>query len=389
MPGLRPGTRGPGEDERFMRMALEMAARARGRTLPNPMVGAVVVRSGRVIARAWHSTAGRPHAEALALAQAGTAAKGATLYISLEPCSHTGRTPPCTDAILRAGLRRVVAAMVDPDPRVRGRGLRRLRAAGVRTAVGVLEPQARALNEPFITRVGRGRPFVTVKIAQSLDGRIAPAAAHQRRGTSSAAGRVPPRSPGGRSRWISGPAARRWARRLRSKQDAILVGVNTVLADNPRLTARGEPLKVVLDSSLRTFPGARLFSGGGRVLIATTRHASRERENRLCRAGAEVIRLPAWNGRVHFPALLKELARRGISRLLVEGGGEVVASALRARAVDRAVWIIAPKIFGAGGCVPAVGGPGIRSLGRAVRLKNVQTRHLGEDWVMTGDPRFP
>ncbi len=363
-----------------MRMALDLGSLARGRTLPNPMVGAVVVRSGRVIARAWHSKAGRPHAEALALARAGARAKGATLYISLEPCSHTGRTPPCTDAILRAGIRRVVAAMVDPDPRVRGRGLRRLRAAGVRTAVGVLEPQARALNEPFITRVGRGRPFVTVKIAQSLDGRIADSKGH--------------------SRWISGPAARRWARQLRSEQDAVLIGVKTLLADNPRLTVRSksvgsrqkavgrEPLKIVLDSSLRTPPGARLFSGGGRVLIATTRRAPWARENRLRGAGAEVIRLPARNGRVHFPAALKELARRGISRLLVEGGGEIIASALQAQAVDRVVWIIAPKLFG-GGCVPAVGGPGIRSLGRAVRLKNVQTRRLGEDWVMTGDPRFP
>jgi diaminohydroxyphosphoribosylaminopyrimidine deaminase/5-amino-6-(5-phosphoribosylamino)uracil reductase len=374
-----------------MQMALEIAARARGRTLPNPMVGAVVVRSGRVIARAWHSKAGRPHAEALALARAGAAAKGATLYISLEPCSHIGRTPPCTEAILKSGVRRVVAAMVDPDPRVRGRGLRRLRAAGVRTAVGLLEPQARALNEPFITRVGRGRPFVTVKIAQSLDGRIAPAAAHQRRGTSSTARRVPPRSPGGESRWISGPAARRWVHRLRSEQDAILVGVNTLLADNPRLTVRGkkgarDPVRVVLDSRLRTPSGARLFRSRVPVWIVTTPKASRRKELRLRAAGAEVIRLPARNGRVHFPAALKDLARRGISRLLVEGGGEVVASALQAQAVDRVVWIIAPKLFG-GGCVPAVGGPGIRSLGRAVRLKNVQTRRLGEDWVMTGEIR--
>ncbi len=362
-----------------MRMALDLAARARGRTLPNPMVGAVVVRSGRVVGRGRHSKAGRPHAEILALARAGAAAKGATLYISLEPCSHTGRTPPCTEAILRAGLRRVVAAMVDPDPRVRGRGLRRLRRAGLRTAVGVLESQARALNEPFITRVGRGRPFVTVKIAQSLDGRIADSQ--------------------GQSRWISGPAARRWAHRLRSEQEALLVGVKTVLADNPRLTVRSksegsrqkavgrEPLKIILDSSLRTPPGARLFSGGGRVLIATTRHASRERENRLRRAGAEIIRLPAEKGRVRFNAVLRELAERGISKLMIEGGGEVTASAFKAGVVDRVAWIIAPKIFGAGGCVPAVGGPGIRSLNRAVRLKNLRARRLGEDWVMTGEVR--
>ena len=361
-----------GEDLRFMQMALDLAARARGGTLPNPMVGAVVVRSGRVAGRGWHSKAGRPHAEALALARAGAASKGATLYVSLEPCSHTGRTPPCTEAILKAGVRRVVAAMVDPDPRVRGRGLRRLRASGVRTAVGVLESEARALNEPFITRAGRGRPFVTVKIAQSLDGRIADA--------------------GGRSRWISGPAARRWAHRLRSEQEALLVGVNTVLADDPRLTVRfksgnRKPLKVVLDSSLRTPPKAKLFSGGGPVLIATTGRASRAREDRLRAAGAEVIRLPGRSGRVHFPEVLKLLAKRGISKLMIEGGGEVVASALKSRAVDRVAWILAPKIFGAGGCVPAVGGPGIRSLNQAVRLKNLRAVRLGEDWVMTGEVR--
>ena len=359
-------------DVRFMRMALDLAARARGGTLPNPMVGAVVVRSGRVAGRAWHSKAGRPHAETLALAQAGAAAKGATLYVSLEPCSHQGRTPPCTEAILKAGVRRVVAAMVDPDPRVRGRGLRRLKAAGVRTAVGVLGPQARALNEPFITRVSRGRPFVTVKIAQSLDGRISDSK--------------------GRSRWISGPAARRWAHRLRSEQDALLVGVNTVLADNPRLTVRfrsgnRNPLKIVLDSSLRTPSKARLFSGGGRVLIATTRRASRQRENRLRGAGAEVIRLPGRAGRVHFPGVLKMLARRGISKLMIEGGSEVTASALKARAVDRIAWILAPKLFGAGGCVPAVGGPGIHSLNQAIRLKNLRAVRKGEDWVVTGEIR--
>ena len=363
-----------GADARFMRMALELAARARGRTLPNPMVGAVVVRSGRVIARAWHSKVGRPHAEALALARAGAAAKGATLYVSLEPCSHTGRTPPCTGAILKSGVRRVVAAMVDPDPRVRGRGLRRLRAAGLRTAVGVLGDQARALNVPFITRVGRGRPFVTVKIAQSLDGRIAAAT--------------------GKSRWISGPAARRWAQRLRSEQDAVLVGVKTVLADNPRLTVRAgknrrDPVRVVLDSRLRTPPNARLFREKTPLWILTTAKASRRKELRLREAGADVIRLPARNGRVDFPAALKTLAKRGISRLMIEGGGEVVASALQARAVDRLVWIIAPKIFGAGDCVPAVGGPGIRSLGRAVRLSGLRARRLGEDWLMTGSPRFP
>jgi len=362
-----------------MRMALRLAARAKGQTFPNPMVGALVVRSGRVVGQGYHRKAGGPHAEALALAQAGPAAAGSTLYLTLEPCSHTGRTPPCTEAILKSGIRRVVAAMVDPNPRVRGRGLRRLRARGVRTAVGILEPEARALNEIFIHRMSSQRPFITLKLAQSLDGRIATTA--------------------GCSRWISGSAARRWARRLRAENDAVLVGVNTVLADNPQLTIRSRVkgggwrerllLKIVLDSKLRTPAGARILSSSGPVLIAATRSAPRSREFRLRKAGAEVIRFPSENGKVRLTAVLKKLARRGVSRLLIEGGGEVAASALEARAVDRAVWIIAPKILGGKEAVPAVGGKGVRSLNRAARLENVRVRRLGEDWVMEGKVRFP
>ena len=357
-----------------MRMALDLAARAGGGTLPNPRVGAVVVRSGRVVGRAFHSKAGRPHAEALALAKAGAAAEGGTLYVSLEPCSHTGRTPPCVKAILESGVRRVVSAMVDPDPRVRGRGLRALRRRGVRTAVGVLEKEARALNRVFVTRVGKGRPFVTLKLAQSLDGRIAAA--------------------GGRSRWITGPAARRRVHRLRAENDAVLVGINTVLADDPRLTARRggsgrQPVRVILDSSLRTPPGARLFRSAAPVWIAAGSRASKKKERRLREAGAEILRFPSRNGRVPFRALMKELARREISRLLIEGGAEVAASALRSAAVDRMVWMIAPKIIGAGGSVPSVGGQAASSPAGIARLEQVRSRRLGKDWVLEGKVRFP
>lgn len=350
-----------------MALALRLAARARGKTSPNPMVGAVVVRSGKIVGRAWHSKAGRPHAETLALAQAGPAAKGSTLYVSLEPCAHTGRTPPCVNAILKAGVLRVAAAMVDPDPRVRGKGLRRLRGAGVRTTVGILEKEARALNEAFIMRVSRSRPFVTLKLAQSLDGKIA--------------------ANGGRSRWISGPAARRWAHRLRSGEDAVMVGVKTVLADNPRF--KEKPVRVILDSALRTPVRARLFASKAPVWIAASSNASRGNEAALRKAGAEVLRFPAKNGRVPLPAVLRELARRGISRLLIEGGGEVAASALKARAVDRAVWIIAPKIIGGRDAAPAVGGEGIRSLKKAVRIKDPKIRRMGEDWIIEGGVAYP
>lgn len=355
-----------------MRMALNLAARARGRTRPNPMVGAVVVRAGRVVGRGFHAQAGGPHAEVLALRQAGPAARGATLHVSLEPCNHTGRTPPCTEAIRRAGIRRVAAAMIDPNPRNRGRGLRRLRAAGIRVSAGLFQKEAEQLNEFFVTRMSKGRPFVTVKIAQSLDGKIA--------------------AVGGDSRWISGPAARAWVHRLRAGADAILVGVETILKDDPRLTVRGTagkvrgngPLRVVLDSRLRTPPSARLFRSGGPVWIAAALRAPRRREVRLRRAGAEVIRLPARGGRVDLPALLRRLARWEISHLLIEGGGETVASALATGAVDRVAWVIAPKLLGGRAAPNSVGGPGF-SLHRAVRLKNFQARRLGEDLLVTAE----
>ena len=360
--------------ERYMRMALRLAARARGQTDPNPMVGAVVVRSGRIVGHGYHRKAGQPHAEVFALQEAGVAAQGATLYVSLEPCAHTGRTPPCTEAIRKAGIRNVIAAMIDPNPLTRGRGLKWLKARGIGTSVGLLEPEARSLNQGFITRMQAGRPFVTIKAAQSLDGKIATAS--------------------GESRWITGPAARQWVHRLRAESDAILVGVETVLKDDPRLTvrsmhSRSAPVKIILDSSLRTPPASRLFSSGSPVWIAATSAASAQRERLLRRAGAEILRLPDRAGRVDLGALLKELARREISRLLIEGGGEVIASALQAKAVDRVIWMVAPKIIGGRDSVPVVGGKGVASLKKAILLENVAVQHVGSDLLITGDVRFP
>ena len=365
-------------DESFMRLALELAAKGRGRTRPNPMVGAVLVKKGRIVGQDFHRRAGQPHAEVLALRQAGTKARGATLYVSLEPCAHTGRTPPCTEAITAAGVNRVVAAMVDPNRLNRGRGLRRLRAQGIKTEVGVLEKEARALNEIFITRMTRSRPFVTVKVAQSLDGKIATRA--------------------GGSRWISGPAAREWVHRLRAQVDAILVGIQTVLKDDPRLTVRlgsrgGEeatngrrpPIKIVLDSRLRTPVSARIFSSGSSVILATTNGAPRGRQQALERAGAQILRLPSRNGLVDFKTLLKELSKREISHLLVEGGGQVIASAFEAGAVDRVACVIAPMVIGGKEAPTSVEGIGIPSLDRAVRLRNVKIRRLGPDFLVTGD----
>lgn len=361
---------------RFMSQALRLARRGLGRTSPNPMVGALVVRHGRVAGRGFHHRAGGPHAEVLALRQAGARARGATLYVTLEPCAHTGRTPPCADAVIAAGISRVVAAMRDPNPRTNGRGCRRLRAAGVRVTEGVLRREAQALNETFSTRMTRRRPFVSVKVAQSLDGKIATAA--------------------GQSRWISGRAARAFVHRLRAQADAVLVGVNTVLADDPRLTARGRTarrprplLRVVADGALRTPSSARLFTQQpSSVVIATTSRAPSSRARRLAACGAHVVRLPARRGGVDLRALCRYLARREVNHLLIEGGGEVIASALADRLVDRVYWMQAPILIGGRTAPGSVGGAGVSALARAIRLAAVHTRRLGNDWLVEGRPRY-
>ncbi len=360
-------------DEHYLRLALGLARRAEGRTRPNPMVGAVLVRAGRIVGTGFHAAAGRPHAEVIAIRRAGRKARGATLYLNLEPCAHHGRTPPCVEAIRAAGIRRVVAAMIDPNPFVRGRGLRRLKAGGISTKVGVLEQEARALNEVFVTWKTAGRPFVTVKAAQSLDGKIATRT--------------------GASRWISSPPARAWTHHLRSRVDAILVGVETVLKDDPRLTARSrgtakQPLRIVLDSKLRTPAKARLFSQRDPILIATLQTAPKDRERRLVRAGAQVLRLPGEKGRVSLKALLRYLARKEVTHLLIEGGGEVIASALAARAVDRLAILVAPILVGGRQAPTLMEGEGIGSLAQAIRLEDLTVRRLGPDLLVQAAVRF-
>ncbi|MFQ5845338.1 MAG: bifunctional diaminohydroxyphosphoribosylaminopyrimidine deaminase/5-amino-6-(5-phosphoribosylamino)uracil reductase RibD [Planctomycetota bacterium] len=374
-------------DARFMRRCLELAARAEGRSSPNPMVGAVVVRGGRVVAQAFHRYAGGPHAEALALRRVGAAARGATLYVNLEPCSHFGRTPPCADAIARAGLRRVVAAHRDPYPRVRGRGFAALRRAGLDVDVGVLRGEAMRLNAKYLTFVSRRRPYVLVKVAMTVDGRIATA--------------------GGESRWISSPRSRRLAQRLRASYDAIMVGINTVLADDPLLTARGggraargggraarrrQPVRVVLDSRLRMGPEARLLrrGAGGPVIVYTTRLVPAARARRLEQRGARVVRLSASRsgprGRVDLRAALRDLARRGITSVLIEGGGEVIGSALEAGVVDRVAFFMAPLILGDRRAVASVGGRDAAVLREAIRLSRLSVRTIGPDLLLEATP---
>jgi diaminohydroxyphosphoribosylaminopyrimidine deaminase / 5-amino-6-(5-phosphoribosylamino)uracil reductase len=332
------------------------------------MVGALVVRpseeGGEVIGRGWHRQVGGPHAEVEALREAGDRARGATLYVTLEPCSHFGRTPPCADAVVAAGIARVVACHGDPDPRVAGRGFARLRAAGIEVETGLLVEEAVRLNLHFLTAATLGRPAVTLKWAMSLDGRIATAT--------------------GESQWISSPAGRNWGLALREEHDAILVGSGTVLADDPRLDRRlglavGPNLRVVLDRRLRTPPAARLFQVPGPLLIyAQSEDAARRRA--LEERGAEVVLLPA----VEPAAVLADLSGRGVRSLLVEGGGEIHASFVESGCFDRVLVDCAPLLLGGRTAPGPLGGAGFAALSAAARLDDLTARTRGGDLILTG-----
>lgn len=359
-------------DAELMRRALSLAERARGLTSPNPLVGVLVVRDGVVVGEGYHTRAGAPHAEREALAAAGAATQGATLYVTLEPCVHHGRTPPCAPAIVEAGIRRVVVAVLDPNPKVSGAGVAALREAGIPVSVGCLEEDARRLNRPFFTWVTERRPFLTLKVAMSLDGKIA------------GWDRV--------SRWITGEAARREAHRLRSEADAVAVGISTVLADDPELTVRldppwpREPYRVVVDSRGRIPLTARVLTAGhpGRTLIAVTDAAPIERVKVLGERGAQVLRLPSRDGRVDLSALVADLAQREVTALLVEGGGQLNAGFLEAGLVDRVVVFVAPMLLGGNRAPTPVAGPG-RGLKEAFRLNGMTVRPVGEDLLIEGD----
>ncbi len=352
-----------------MHEALGLARRGAGATSPNPMVGAVVVAGGTVVGRGYHPRAGDPHAEVFALREAADHARGATLYVTLEPCMHWGRTPPCVEAIIDAGIRRVIVAMEDPDVRVGGRGLRRLAASGIETAVGVAEREARQLNEAYIKHRTLGLPFVTAKWAMTLDGRIA--------------------TRSGESRWISGEASRLLTHEVRAASDAILVGIGTVLADDPALTARipgaaRTPRRIILDSTLRVPPDARaLAQDGAPVTVATTSRARHAARRALEARGIEVLEAEGPDGRVDLGAVLRELGRRDILSLLVEGGGTVHGAFIDAGFVDKVLVFIGPQIVG-GPAPGPVGGVGVEALARAWRLAGATVRQLDHDVVIEG-----
>jgi len=344
-----------------MRAALRLARRGLGNTWPNPAVGCVILRDGQVVGRGWTRPGGRPHAETEALREAGAAARGATAYVTLEPCCHWGRTPPCTEALIAAGVSRVVVALRDPDPRMDGQGLAQLAAAGIVVAEGVLAAEAAALNAGFLLRIRAGRPMLTLKLATSLDGRIATAT--------------------GESRWITGPQARRAAHLLRARHEAILVGSGTVLADDPDLTCRlpgvapRPVLRIVADGRLRTPPTARLVRTAREVptLIATRPGHPEAALAPFRAAGVEVLEGPPG-----IAALLGALGGRGITRVLAEGGAGIAASLLREGLADRLAWFHAPIVLGGTGMAAADALP-LPNLAAAPKFRRVGLRQLGPD----------
>ncbi|MBF0593523.1 MAG: bifunctional diaminohydroxyphosphoribosylaminopyrimidine deaminase/5-amino-6-(5-phosphoribosylamino)uracil reductase RibD [Candidatus Omnitrophica bacterium] len=354
------------DDILYMRRALQLAGKGRGLVSPNPMVGCVIVKAGNVIAEGWHKACGQDHAEVDALKQAGAKASGATVYITLEPCAHWGRTPPCVDALIEAGVRRVVIAMTDPNPLTNGKSVEKLNEAGIKTTVGVCQDDARAMNAAFIKHMTLKMPFVVAKTAQTLDGKIG--------------GRT------GDSRWITSVEARAFARNRRNEFDAILVGKNTVLADDPGLDAPGKDIKkIVLDSRLVISERAKLFGGteSGQVILATTVKAPQAKIRRLLKRGVSVIVCPEKDGRIDLKALFKELAKKEISSILIEGGAAVIGSALKAGLVDELNVYIAPKILGDEKARSSVVGLDILKVTQAKVFRVSAVERLGMDLFLT------
>ena len=364
---------GAGGDRRIdlcrMRAALALARRGLGAVWPNPAVGCVIADAGQVVGRGWTQPGGRPHAETEALRRAGAGARGAAAYVSLEPCSHWGRTPPCAEALIEAGVRRVVVAIEDPDPRVAGSGIARLRAAGLAVETGLCAEEAAEINAGFLTRQRLGRPLVTLKLATSFDGRIATRT--------------------GASQWITGRPARERGQALRATHDAIMVGTGTVLADDPQLTcrlpglARRSPVRVVLDRRLRIPLAARLIAGARQTptWVLTLTSADPARREAFLAAGASLIDAdPDPAGRIDLAAALAALGRRGITRLLVEGGAHLAAALLRAGLVDRLAWFHAPLLIGADG-TPAIAALGLDTLAGAPGFVPVSIEAVGDDML--------
>jgi len=356
-----------------MGLAIELAGKAQNPG-PNPYVGAVLVKNNRVVGKGYHHGAGQPHAEVNAIQDAGLQAQNSTLYINLEPCAHFGRTPPCTQALIRAGVKKVVIGMRDPNPLVNGRGIAELKKAGIEVIEGILEEEARRLNEKYIKYITKKMPFVLLKSAMSLDGKIATCT--------------------GESKWISSKESRRYVRQLRSRFDAVLVGINTVLKDNPGLNTGPEfklqgskvPYKIIVDSSLRIPLRAKVLKNPGQVIVATTGKAPKSRIKKLKDSGVRVLVVKEKNGRVDLKALMKELAKLEISSVLIEGGGEINASAIESGIVDKILFFIAPRIIGGRYAKTPVEGMGIKRILDAIPLTHMTVSLCGRDVMVEGYP---
>lgn len=356
-------------DLQMMRRAVSLARKGLGKTAPNPAVGCVIVKGGVIVGEGWHRKAGTPHAEVHALRQAGEKALGADVYVTLEPCSHHGRTPPCADVLVRAGVSKVIAGMMDPNPLVSGGGMEILKKAGIRVETGVLEGECRRLNEPFIKHVTTGHPFVVLKSAMTLDGKTA---------TSS-----------GDSKWITNARSREYVHKLRGKLDAIMVGAGTVAADDPQLTCRigrgKNPVRIVVDSTLRIPLHAQVLNGMARTIIATTPAAGENKVAAFRAAGVEVLVCSADGRGVDLFDLFGKLGKLGIQSVLLEGGGTLAGEALRSGLIDKFLFFYAPKLVAGAGKGPFAGG-GIDRMADALNLKDIVVRNFGTDVLVEGYP---
>jgi len=364
------------DDKRFMKMALDLAEKGQGFTSPNPMVGAVVVNDGKVVGKGYHQAAGKAHAEVNAIDDAGALAKDATLYVTLEPCNHTGRTPPCTEKVLSACIRRVVVAMNDPNPNVEGGGSDYLKSQGIDVTVGVCEDQAKKLNEVYIKYVSTQRPFSIVKCAATLDGRIATRT--------------------GDSRWVTGEESRKYVHRLRHAVDAIMVGINTVKKDDPSLTTRLtnrienfkglDPTRVILDTHLRISEKAKLLQldSDSDTIIVTGHSVSGDKKTGIENQGARIIESPLKDGLIDLDRLMDHLGALGITSLLIEGGSSVIASALSSGIVDKIIFFFAPKILGGDDGMPICKGAGAALMSSCIPVKDIHVLRFGDDVMIEG-----
>ena len=362
------------DDEQWMRRALRLAEKGKGRTSPNPMVGAVLVKDGKTVGEGYHAKAGEPHAEIVALGKAGGEAKGATLYLNLEPCTHYGKTPPCAPAVIEAGVERVVVGMEDPNPLVKGTGLHSLKQAGLDVKVGILEKECRRLNEAFCKYILHQEPFVILKVAATLDGKLA--------------------TRNGESKWITGEDSRRFVHRLRDQVDGVLVGIETVLKDNPMLTARirggRDPYRIILDSRLRISENAKVIElDPSKAIIATTGMAPREKIESLEKRGIRILIIESKLGKVDLKSCLLKLGEMGVMSLLVEGGSQINGSFLDEGLIDKIFLFFSPKLIGDPLAPGIFGGEGVTRLKETLSVEDLKVKKMGEDVLFEGYVKHP